>query len=226
MIAELLPECVRTAEVFDDPPEARLLPDEVAYVARAVESRRREFTSGRHCARVALGRLGFAPVAIGRGERGEPSWPDGVVGSITHCRGYRAAAVARTSDVIAIGIDAEENAPLPDGVFDLISLPSERAGLAALAREAPGVAWDRLLFSAKESVYKAWSPLTRTFLDFPGAEVAFDASSATFRVRLLRPGGEAVGGPRRELAGRFIVGDGLAVTAIVRLADDDRDRSA
>ena len=183
-----------------------------------MESRRREFTTGRHCARVALGQLGFASVPITRGERGEPRWPDGVVGSITHCAGYRAAAVARAADVVTIGIDAEPNAPLPEGVLGLISLPSERGALAELARVAPGVAWDRLLFCAKESVYKAWAPLTQTFLGFPEAEVAFDPSSATFLTRLRRPGAEAVGGPRRELAGRFAVSDGLAVTATVRLA--------
>ena len=39
--------------------------------------------------------------------------------------------------------------------------PAKRARLAALADALPGVAWDRLLFSAKESVYKAWAPIDR-----------------------------------------------------------------
>jgi 4'-phosphopantetheinyl transferase EntD len=217
VLAELLPASVHAVEVFDDPPEARLLPEEEAYVARAVEARRREFTTGRHCARVALGRLGVTPTAITRGELGAPGWPEGVVGSITHCAGYRAAAVARVADLITIGIDAEPNEPLPDRVLDIVALPPERAMVAALASSVPDVAWDRLLFSAKESIYKAWAPLTGTFLDFDGADIAFDPEAGTFIARLLKPGASLVGGAHGELAGRFVVRDGLAVTAIARV---------
>jgi 4'-phosphopantetheinyl transferase EntD len=217
VLADLLPAFVHTVEVFDDPPEARLLPEEEPYVARAVDVRRREFTTGRHCARAALRRLGFAPIAITRGERGAPDWPDGVVGSITHCAGYRAAAVARAVDLVTIGIDAEPNEPLPDGVLSKVALAAERIRLAALAESVPGTAWDRLLFSAKESVYKAWAPLTGTFLDFDGADIVFDSVAGTFVARLLGPGSSLVGDGRGELAGRFSVRGGLAVTAVARV---------
>jgi 4'-phosphopantetheinyl transferase EntD len=216
VLAELLPASVCAVEVFDDPLEARLLPEEEAYVAQAVEARRREFTTGRHCARVALGRLGVTTTAITRGDLGAPCWPDGVVGSITHCAGYRAAAVARVADLITIGIDAEPNEPLPDRVLDIVALPPERAMVAALDSSVPNVAWDRLLFSAKESVYKAWAPLTGTFLDFDGADIAIDPAAGTFLAHLRKPGASLVGAARGELAGRFVVRDGLAVTAIAR----------
>jgi 4'-phosphopantetheinyl transferase EntD len=218
MLAELLPGSARAVEVFDDPPQARLLPEEEAYVARAVEIRRREFTTGRHCARAALGRLGFAPVAITRGHRGAPGWPTGVVGSITHCAGYRAAAVARTTDLVTIGIDAEPHDPLPAGVLDMIARPEERGRLGGLAALAPDIAWDRLLFSAKESVYKAWAPLTGTFLDFDGAEIIFDPAAGSFVARLRSPGAILVGDARGELHGRFVVRGHLVVTAIARVA--------
>jgi 4'-phosphopantetheinyl transferase EntD len=208
MLAEIVPATVHAVEVFDDPPDVRLYPDEERCVARAVPRRRLEFATGRHCARLALARLGVAPVAIVRGERGAPRWPDGVVGSITHCAGYRAAAVARASDLRTIGIDAEPNEPLPRDVIDLVSLPPERARLTALATADRDVAWDRLLFSAKESVYKAWAPLVGSFLDFDGAEITFDPAAGAFLARLLVPGGPAV------LAGRFVVRDGLALTAV------------
>ena len=218
MLAALLPASVHAVEVFDDPPEARLLPEEEAYVARAVEARRREFTTGRHCARVALRSLGVAPTAIARGDLGAPCWPEGVVGSITHCAGYRAAAVARVADLVTIGIDAEPNEPLPGKVLDIVALPPERAMVAALAGAMPDVAWDRLLFSAKESVYKAWAPLTGTFLDFDGANIAFDPAAGTFIARLRKPGASLAGAARGEFAGRFVVRDGLAVTAVAGLA--------
>jgi 4'-phosphopantetheinyl transferase EntD len=216
VLDELLPPAAAVAEVFDDPPGVRLYPEEEVCVARAVERRRREFTTGRHCARTALTRLGLGPSAIPKGERGAPHWPDGVVGSITHCAGYRAAAVARTADLVTIGIDAEPNEPLPAGVFDPISLPRERARLAAIAASAPGVCWDRLLFSAKESVYKAWFPLTGAWLDFDDADISFDPATATFATRLLSPGLTIAGQPCRELTGRFVVRDNLVVTAVVR----------
>jgi 4'-phosphopantetheinyl transferase EntD len=216
VLEELLPPEVAVAEAFDDPPGLRLYEEEESCVARAVDSRRREFTTGRHCARVALTRLGLGPSPISKGECGAPLWPNGVVGSITHCAGYRAAAVARTADLVTIGIDAEPNEPLPAGVFALISLPREQARLPALAASVPGVCWDRLLFSAKESVYKAWFPLTGTWLDFDGADIVIDPATATFAACLLAPGLTIAGRPCRELTGRFGVLDNLVVTAVVR----------
>lgn len=218
MLDELLPPSAQAVEVSGDPPGLTLYPAEEACIARAVEARRREFTTGRYCARAALRRFGVTPAAITKGASGAPAWPDGVVGSITHCAGYRAAAVALTTDLVTIGIDAEPAEPLPDRVLDMISSPRERAELAMLADAWPGIPWDRLLFSAKESVYKAWTPLTGTFLDFDGADVRIDPKAGGFAARLLAPGADVVAGPAGELRGRFAVRDGLLVTAVARQA--------
>ena len=61
----------------------------------------------------------------------------------------------RGRPVVVLGLDAEPNEALPDGVLDMIALEDEKARLAELTAAAPAVCWDRLLFSAKESVYKA-----------------------------------------------------------------------
>lgn len=215
MIADLVPPAVRVVETTGELPEERLYPEEEAVVARAVPKRRREFTTGRGCARAALARLGLPRAPIPPGERGAPCWPPGIVGSITHCAGYRGAAVARAGEIAAIGVDAELHDVLPAGVLGLVATGTERTHLAELARRQPGVHWDRLLFSAKESVYKAWFPLTRRWLDFDQAELRFDPLAATFTAR-LRAAGMAVGGaPVTALAGRWSVRDGLALTAIV-----------
>jgi enterobactin synthetase component D / holo-[acyl-carrier protein] synthase len=209
VIEEILPATVASAEAFTDPSETALFPQEAVIVARASDKRRREFTTGRECARTALGKLGVAPAPILIGERGAPQWPPGIVGSITHCDGYRAAAVAHASDIAAIGLDAEPGAPLPKGVLDVVSLNDERTRLAALAGERPAVCWDRLLFSAKESVYKAWFPLTGRWLGFEDADVTIE-TDGTFTARLLteaRP-------PRASFAGRWLVRGGLVLTAI------------
>src|SRR5207302_6761936 len=91
-----------------------LMAEEAAQLGPAtVERRRREFAVGRACARRALRAFGIVGVAISTGVQREPVWPQGVVGSITHCTGYCAAAVALGDHVTAIGIDAEVNAALP-----------------------------------------------------------------------------------------------------------------
>jgi 4'-phosphopantetheinyl transferase EntD len=218
VIDEILPAVVACAEAFGDPPDAVLFPDEEALLARAVDKRRREFTTGRHCARRALGALGVAPVPILPGEAGAPQWPSGVVGSITHCSGYRAAAVASARDVTTIGLDAEPDQPLPDDVLKLISLPGERALLRDLAAAAPGTSWDRLLFSAKESVYKAWFPLARRWLGFEDADITISATDGTFEARLRVVAPVIGGSPLASFSGRWLARDGLILTAVTVLA--------
>lgn len=223
MMEELLPDGaagrnpgpIVAAEAFDDPVEAYLLPAEEATLGNVVDSRRREFTTGRHLARRALSRLGVAPTALLAGPHREPVWPPGLVGSITHCAGYRAAMVARDSTLVTVGIDAEPNEPLPDGVLEAISLADEREQVIRLLRTGYGVRWDRLLFSIKESVYKAWFPLTRRWLDFEQALVTVDPMAGSFDVRLLVPGPALPDG--RTLAGfsgRWLARRGLLLSAI------------
>jgi 4'-phosphopantetheinyl transferase EntD len=214
VIEKILPAGVACAEAFADSPDVVLFPEEEALVAKAVEKRRREFATARGCARRALAALGVAPAPILRGERGAPQWPPGFVGSITHCAGYRAAAVAHARDMLALGLDAEPDQVLPGGVLDVISLPGERARLGDLSAAAPGTCWDRLLFSAKESVYKAWFPLTRRWLSFEDADITINPADETFEARLLVAAPAVGGSPLAGFTGRWLVSDGLVLTAI------------
>ncbi|WP_460447302.1 4'-phosphopantetheinyl transferase family protein [Angustibacter aerolatus] len=208
MLRQLLPEpWLHVAESDVDLP-GELHPDEAAHVARAIERRRREFVTGRVLARQALRSLGVAPAPLPRGERGAPAWPLGVVGSITHCDGYRGAAVAAATECAAVGVDAEPAAPLPDGVLATVATPRELAAPPDVEH------WGRLLFSAKESVYKAWFPLTGRWLGFEDVEVAL-ASDGTFTARLLVPGPVVDGRELPELPGRWRHADGLLGTAVL-----------
>jgi 4'-phosphopantetheinyl transferase EntD len=215
VIGDILPPEVAVAEEFGDLPHVTLFPDEEAVIANAVDKRRREFTTARACARTALAKLGLPPVPIVPGLRGAPQWPPGVVGSITHCAGYRASAVARDLDVVTIGLDAEPHDTLPAGVLGAVASDGEQARLAGLAAARPDVCWDRMLFSAKESVYKAWFPLTRRWLGFEEASVTIDPVHRTFTARLLVDGPVVNGAPLTGFDGRWLVSDGLIVTAIV-----------
>jgi 4'-phosphopantetheinyl transferase EntD len=212
MLEELVPTCVICVESFEDR-DVVLFPQEAAVIADAVPKRRYEFTTARWCARNALGKLGLSAVPILPGLRGEPVWPSHTVGSITHTHGYRAAAVARSSQILTLGIDAEPNEPLPVGVFESISLPEERQHLGKLG-DAAGVSWDRLLFSMKESVYKAWYPITHRWLDFAEATVRVDPDRGTFTAGLLGGPVRVAGARIAAFDGRWVAREGLLVTAV------------
>lgn len=216
MIEELIPAPAATAEELGDPPGAveALYPEEAASVARAVPKRRNEYATARVCARRALTALGLPPVPVLSSRRGAPQWPAGVVGSMTHCDGYRAAALAHAGDLASIGLDAEPNAPLPEGVLDSVSLEPERKMLASLPGGPDPVHWDRLLFSAKESVFKVWYPLTLKELDFHEAELVLDPQGGGFTARLLVPGPVLGGREIPVFHGRWLCRKGLLLTAI------------
>ncbi|MEU3840351.1 4'-phosphopantetheinyl transferase superfamily protein [Streptomyces sp. NPDC028635] len=221
MIEELLPSCVVAVETYDldGDDEALLHPEEAAVVAQAVPKRRREFAAVRACARRAMDKLGVEPQPLLPGERGAPRWPRGVTGSMTHCEGYAAAALVAATDLASLGIDAEPHGPLPDGVLDAVSLPAERLRLAELAGALPGLHADRLLFSAKESVYKAWYPLTGRWLDFTEADIDLRPGPdgrphGTLHVELLVPGPSVGGRVVQRFEGHWTAGHGLLATAV------------
>jgi enterobactin synthetase component D / holo-[acyl-carrier protein] synthase len=219
VIEKILPSAAACAESIDGMPGAglfaeELFPEEKAVVARATEKRRREFAAVRACARSALADLGVPPGPILPGLRGAPQWPPGIVGSMTHCHGYCAAAVARRQQLITIGVDAEPDEPLPGGVLELISLPAERARVRDLAAAAAGISWDRLLFCAKEAVYKAWFPLNGQWLGFTDADISIDPVDRTFSARLLVPAPVLNGAPLSAFAGRWQAADGLLMAAV------------
>lgn len=203
MIGSLLPGGVGAAEARTSATLDVLFPEERALIERWVGTRQTEFATARQCARRALADIGAPPAPILRGEQREPLWPQGVVGSITHCPGYHAAGVAYAREMISIGIDAELDEPLPEGTLELVSLPDEREQLGGTW----GPHLDRLLFSAKESVYKTWFPLARRWLGFDEAIITLH-DNGTFAVAVT-----AIG-PLGTLRGRWLARDGLILTAI------------
>jgi 4'-phosphopantetheinyl transferase EntD len=141
-----------------------------------------------------------------------PVWPEGVVGSITHCTGYCAAAVGRRGELRALGIDAELNEPLPAGVAQLVCTEAE----VAWTETAPqgGAPWQTLIFSAKESVYKAWQPLTGAWLGYLDAELSIVPGSGAFEARLLVPPQLGLAAESMVLRGRFAITATHVFTAV------------
>jgi 4'-phosphopantetheinyl transferase EntD len=160
--------------------------EEEALGPRAVERRRLSFALGRAAARDALSELGVEDVAIGRGTAGEPLWPPGIVGAISHAGEVAIAVVGRRIDYAGLGVDVEE----------LSRGPSPRAArLICRPREMEWVEVDAgterlaMLFSAKEAVFKAVFPIERVWLGFSDAELTWRSERGVFEARLLKSPG-------------------------------------
>jgi len=135
-------------------------PAEARVVRHAVLERRREHATVRACARAALMQLGRRPGPILNDADGVPIWPVGVVGSLTHCRGYRAALVSLRADLESVGIDAEPHVPLPQDMAGGVLREDDTNDLHA------GWHADRIAFCAKEAAFKTWFPGQRRWLEF------------------------------------------------------------
>ncbi|RAI44661.1 hypothetical protein CH341_07890 [Rhodoplanes roseus] len=140
--------------------EAALLDAEASSIVSSIVAVRRASGAARVVARELLAGLGHAGCALPRTASGAPDWPRDVVGSLAHDQAVAVAAVAPRAAVAALGIDVEPAEPLPDDILDLVATVPERSGLAGDPLRG------RVLFAAKEAVYKAMHPLDGVFLDF------------------------------------------------------------
>ncbi len=132
--------------------------------------------AARIAARALLDELGADPSApLPRSASGAPLWPAGVIGSLAHDQVFALAAAARRGRFVGLGVDIEPAEPLPEDVVDLVLGDSERR-----RTRGDGVA-QRLVFVAKEAVYKAIHPMDGTPLDFPDIEVRFAEGTAALR---------------------------------------------
>lgn len=180
---------------LDNAPEP--WPEEIAALGRAVDARRREFAAGRAAARDALRMVGHAPVALPVGHGRAPVWPKGMCGSISHGGGVAVATCVPAGEIVGIGVDVEPAAPLPCDLRPEILHGRDLNesglddGLAA-----------RIIFSAKESLFKAQFPSTGLWLDFEDAAITLHASGFAARILDLK------------IAGRWAIVEGVVLSAL------------
>lgn len=129
-------------------------------VCQSGDHRKREFSAGRACARVALGKLGYAAQPILSDEDGLPLWPESSLAVITHARGYCASIATKDANYRAIGLDLEKTNRLSHAAIERVVHPLEADFVRADQKMAS------LLFSAKEAFYKAQYPQWRTSANF------------------------------------------------------------
>lgn len=208
----LVPDCVRTVLVDQELMPTRKWRREEAAVGEATAARRAEYQTTRECARAALQELGFPAIEIPTGPDRGPVWPAGVVGSLTHCARIRAAAVARAVDLRALGIDIEMSKRLPPRVLEVIATEEEVGILRRLDRSNPSVPWERVLFSAKEAVFKAWFPLTSEWIDYRSCCLDIDPLSGSFVTTFDATSGRGNTLSAEDVLGRWRVYDGFVFT--------------
>lgn len=129
-----------------------------------------DFSTGRYCAIKALEQLGILDAIIPIGEDREPAWPEGIVGSISHCDSLTGAIVAKRSDHISLGLDIEEIGRVTPDLWDLVFTENEKNYLSGLS-EDDILVQSTAIFSIKEAFYKFQHSLTKAFLDFLDVEV-------------------------------------------------------
>ena len=139
--------------------QGALLGDEARLLEGANVARQRELIAGRTVAHVIMFEMGLAEAPVGQNADGSPAWPAGLCGSIAHSHHDIAVAIARLSDVRAVGIDIEDGRDLEGATPDIVSeLEIEGATTHPLASDRQGAV--RILFSMKEALFKCQAPIT------------------------------------------------------------------
>lgn len=145
--------------------------------------------------------LGAPEAAVPVGRDRAPIWPEGIAGSISHGSGLCVALIAHAAKYPMLGVDLEPDAPLPPDVV---------AEVLFTAEHRVPVSDQRILFSAKEAVYKAFYPIARQVWGFDAVQVRLDG--AAFEARITVP----VHGWTNDtpVHGHVLRRDGVIVTAL------------
>ncbi len=138
-------------------------------------SRKEHYRSGRICAGEVLSKLGARGQPVLRDpQTREPLWPEGISGAITHSGNWAAAAAGKTSDVLGIGIDLEDLERQVDSrISRHVCIPEEQKWLQECGEDFLEQNL-KIIFSAKESIFKAFFPYTRTYLHFHDARILME----------------------------------------------------
>ncbi|WP_439330981.1 4'-phosphopantetheinyl transferase family protein [Mesorhizobium carmichaelinearum] len=173
-LAAIAPKGIRTGcRLIRDADEAHLLPEEARSIPARQPAMRRASGAARWIAHRLLADIGISNVAIPRAPSAAPVWPDGIIGSLAHDDDMAVAAVAQIGHIVSLGIDVEPALPLPDDIFALVATAADRMDTADQLLAG------RILFAAKEAVYKAVYPLDHQVLGYEDIAVDLEAGRAT-----------------------------------------------
>lgn len=155
-------------------------------VRNSVVKRQAEFIAGRLCARSILAAHGLPDVAIAIGAHREPVWPPSLIGSITHNGQYAAAIACPPGPFVGIGIDIE-SVIKDDARQSLVDMVVSAQEADYLRASTGGLSFNCLLtlvFSAKESFFKAAFAQVQEYFDFDAVSIVdIDAEQRIMRFR-------------------------------------------
>lgn len=211
LTASTLPQglCVAAS----DPCEATAAPDasEAASLRGAVPRRVMEFHAGRAAARRAMESLGVAVRPVPMAPDRAPLWPPGVTGSISHSATACVAVVGHSHTWAGIGVDLEEAIPLDPLLVAEICTRAEQGWLGQQPQEERGL-MAKLIFSAKEAVYKAQYPVTQTVFGFDALGILVNRDQSRFIARFRQAQGPIAAGT--IMSGGYAHAAGLLVTGV------------
>ena len=165
-----------------------LLREEEEFLERLSSAKRKsEFSLGRRCAHQALAKFKLESEPILRNaDTKEPCWPKDVLGSISHSGKYAAAAVGKVGDISGIGIDLESLSRVVDfNISRHVCVEKELKWLKSLTPDQANLGL-RIIFSAKESIFKCLFPISKTYLYFKDATVTVDEANTEFTFTLSK----------------------------------------
>lgn len=157
------------------------LPD---HIFRSVPTRRAEYLAGRIISKVALKQLNSPILQVGTGEHRSPTWPTGIVGSISHDDEHAICAVRSESDAKSVGVDIEPI--ICESVIENIRtqiISEDEYKLIVSSTINHQVAFT-LFYSAKEALFKAIYPFVKRYLNFNSSKVV-EISKKKCQLKLL-----------------------------------------
>lgn len=159
-------------------------------IRSSVAKRQAEYFHGRLATRLALEPFGLGLEQVGTGPSREPLWPEGHIGSISHTSNLAGAAVQSQDFAAGLGIDIE-NVIQPsyvDVLNDTVLSTQERHYLDTLTHACALRVLQTLVFSAKESFFKAAFASVRRYFDFDAVSVIrIDLPAAHLVLRVEEP---------------------------------------
>ncbi|MBL4829470.1 MAG: 4'-phosphopantetheinyl transferase superfamily protein [Aliivibrio sp.] len=164
-------ECKFNAFHFQEQLYDRLLFNEPQNIKKAVNKRRAEFLAGRLSAMVALEKMGILSSSVATGKHRNPIWPEECVGSITHNSETALSIVAPSNTLAYVGIDREEKMSIDVAkniAFQILSINEMEF---YYRQDLDFSLFCTIVFSAKESLFKAIYPYVERYLNFDISEI-------------------------------------------------------
>lgn len=144
---------------------------ELEFISNRHRNKQLDFIRGRTCAKMALKKMGFpiANLELLSEPDGQVSWPEGVVGSISHSKGLAGVIVGWKKNFQSLGLDIELQNRVQPEIWDRLFTEFEQDVLLQFPMELQSEKATEI-FSLKEAFYKFQWPITKTFLGMRDVE--------------------------------------------------------